>query len=315
MHFKTKTVKEKPYKYIAKSLRLPDKKVVTIEKRYKNEPKIELEKFFEEKEISANVKYVIKKFGTDHIFTKEAIKKIEKIKYEYNKKILVKLTPKALKDALSRFTANLVYETNALEGHTLTLKDVAIVLFEKKMLKKEGDLEEIYLTRNAREVMELVFKNKFDISHEDIIRMHKIFIKDTEIEPGYRRFPSVITGKIVETTLPEKIESEMTKLIEWYHKNKEKKHPIRLAAIFHGKFEKIHPFEEGNGRIGRFLINLILIKQKYPPLIIRKNQKISYYRALESCDLGHPDRMTRFLLEKFKKTFENFFQIYVKYIK
>jgi Fic family protein len=91
-------------------------------------------------------------------------------------------------------------------------------------------------------------------------------------------------------------------------------HPIKLASIFHGKFEHIHPFEDGNGRVGRFLINIILIKNKYPPLIIRKSQRVSYLKVLESFDHKYQDALIRFLLERIKDTYRKFFEIYVKYI-
>jgi Fic family protein len=89
---------------------------------------------------------------------------------------------------------------------------------------------------------------------------------------------------------------------------------VKLAAIFHGKFERIHPFEDGNGRVGRFLMNIILTKGGYPPLIIRKSQRVSYLKTLESFDSGHQDALVRFTLEKFKETYRKFFEVYVKYV-
>ena len=90
--------------------------------------------------------------------------------------------------------------------------------------------------------------------------------------------------------------------------------PLKLAALFHGKFERIHLFEDGNGRVGRFLINVILTKNKYSPLIIRKSQRIAYLSALEAFDQGYTEKLERFLLEKFKATYKNFFEVYFKYL-
>ena len=312
MYYKYKKIKGKKYKYIVKSIRLPNKKVIPLERLYKKNNNNKLEKFFEEKEIKENYKYVLKRFKSDYIFTEDELKKIEKIKYEY-KKILKNLTKTSLKDLFDRFTANFTYESNALEGNSLTLKDVAIVMFENIAIKGK-DLREIYETRNSRKVVELILKNKFDITHSDIIKMHKILVKDIDAQAGYKKFPNIIVGKNIQTTPPEKVFGEMNKLIRWYEINKDKIHPIRLAAIFHGKFEQIHPFEDGNGRIGRFIISLILIKSKYPPLIIRKSQRISYIDALEAFDNKHSTKLERFLLEKFKETYNKFFEIYVKYI-
>lgn len=312
MYFKTKTIKNKKYKYAVKSIRLSDGKTRHLEKIYKNQSNKELEKFFEEREKEENIKYALKVYGTDHIFTEEQIRKIEEIKLNY-RKILKKLTKASLKDLLDRFTANFTYESNAIEGNSLTLKDVAIVMFENATIKGK-DLREIYETRNSRKIVELIMQNKFSVSHKDIIKMHKILVKDLEIQEGYKKIPNLIIGRNTKTTLPENVYGEMNKLINWYHKNKEKVHPLNLAATFHGKFEQIHPFEDGNGRVGRFLINVILIKNNYPPLIIRKTQRISYIKALEDFDNKHYDNMQRLILEKFKDTYRKFFEIYVKYI-
>lgn len=312
MYFKNKKIKGKIYKYVVKSIRLPNGKGISLEKIYKGERKEDIEKFFEEKEKNEDVKYIIKKFGTTDIFTKETLERIEEIKFNY-KKIISKLTKPSLRDLLNRFTANFTYESNALEGNSLTLKDVAIVIFENASIKGK-DLREIYETRNSREVIELINKNKFDISHEDIIKIHKILVKDTDVNSGYKKFPNIIVGKRIKTTPPEKVYEEMETLINYYRKNKEKIHPLRLAALFHGRFEQIHPFEDGNGRVGRFLINLILLKNKYPPLIIRKSQRIAYIKALEAFDNRYSKKLERFILEKLKNTYKNFFEVYVGYL-
>jgi Fic family protein len=313
MYFKTKKIKEKKYKYAVKSARLPDGKVISVEKIYKNEPKKEIENLLEEKERNEFIKYALKKFKSNYIFTKEQIERIEKIKFDY-RKILRELNKNNVKDFLDRFTANFTYESNALEGNSLTLKDVAIVMFENATIKNK-DLREIYETRNSRVVVEGIIKNKFDVSHEGIIKIHRILVRDLGINEGYKKFPNFIQGREdLKTSLPEDVYKDMTKLIKWYKYTKEKINPVQLAGIFHGRFEQIHPFDDGNGRVGRFLINVILTKEKYPPLIIRKSQRIAYLKALDNFDHKHSDNLERFILERFKETYKNFFEIYVKYL-
>ncbi len=312
MYFKYKRIKGKKYKYAVKSIRLPDGKVKILEKVYKNQDVAELESLFEKKETELNIKYVLKKFKEDHIFVKEELVKVEEIKFAY-KKIKKKLTKVSLGDLLDRFTANFTYESNALEGNSLTLKDVTIVMFENISIRGK-DLREIYETRNSRKVVEMIIKNKFYVSHKDIIKIHRILVKDIEIKSGYKTVPNTILGRNIETTKPEMVYQEMDKLIRWYHKNKDKLHPVKIAAIFHGRFEQIHPFEDGNGRVGRFLINVILVNNKYPPLIIRKSQRFSYLKSLENFDNNHNDSLERFMLERFKDTYRKFFEIYIKYI-
>ena len=312
MYFKEKNVKGKKYKYAVRAIRLPDSSIKHLEITYKNQPKEELEKIFEAKEKNENLNYVLKKFKTNSIFKEEEFEKIEAIKINY-RKIIKKLSKASLKDLFDRFTANFTYESNALEGNSLTLKDVAIVMFENASIKGK-DLREVYETRNSREVVDLIIKNKFSVCHEDIIKMHKMLVRDIGIHEGYKIIPNILIGRNIKTTLPEKVRSEMDKLINWHKDNAKKMHPIELASLFHGKFEQIHPFEDGNGRVGRFLINVILIKNKYPPLIIRKSQRIAYLKALENFDNKHSDSLKRFILEKFKETYKKFFDIYIKYL-
>ena len=312
MYFKVKNINGKKYKYAVRSIRLPDGKVIALEKIYKNEGEKELNGFFNEKEKKARLDYILNKYKSDHIFTKEEFEKVEEIKFNY-KNIIKKISGNALKDILDRFTANFTYESNALEGNSLTLKDVAMVMFENISIKNK-DLREIYETRNSREVVEGIINNKFSISHEDIIRMHKMLVRDIGIQEGYKKFPNVILGRKMGTAAPEKVFEKMEKLIIWYKENKERMHPLKLAARFHGMFEQIHPFEDGNGRVGRFLVNVILVNNSYPPLIIRKSQRLAYLNSLEKFDIKHFDSLERFILERFKETYRKFFEIYVKYV-
>ena len=103
--------------------------------------------------------------------------------------------------------------------------------------------------------------------------MHKLLVKDMGVQEGYKKIPNYIIGRKIETTLPENVEKEMKELVDWLKKEKSI-HPIQKAALLHGKFEKIHPFDDGNGRVGRFLINVLLISEGYAPLIIEKAKEL-----------------------------------------
>ena len=312
MHFKNKLINKIEYKYAVESFRLPNSKIKKIEVLINKNNKDKLKSVIEGKKKKEFLKYVLGAYETDVVFTKEEFEKIEAIKCDYGK-ILANLSKPNKKDLFDRFTANFTYESNALEGNSLTLKDVAIVMFENSTIKGK-DLGEIYETRNSRQVIEGIMSNKFKISEEDIIKIHKILVKDLDISVGYKKFPNILVGKRIKLTSPENVKSEMEKLIKWYGENKEKFHPLKLASLFHGKFEQIHPFEDGNGRVGRFLINIILVNNKYPPLIIRKSQRISYLTALEKFDNKYSGTLERFILEKFKETYRKFFEIYFKYL-
>jgi len=305
-------IKGREYRYIRKSIRLPNGKVKIIEELMKDKNIKKYKEILDKKERKILVDFAIKTYKHDYIFSKEEIKKIEEIKLNY-KKLLKKLNKEQLKDIFDRFTANFTYESNAIEGNSLTLRNVAIVMFERKSIEGKS-LREIYETRNSRKVIELIIKRKFDISHKDIIKMHKMLMKDIDIRTGYKKIPNVIIGSKIKTTSPEKVYEEMSKLIKFYKNNIKKINPIKLSALFHGKFEQIHPFEDGNGRVGRFLSILILIKERYPPLIIRNSQRIAYLKALTDFDKKYTVNLERFFLRKFKDTYKKFFGVYIKYI-
>jgi Fic family protein len=303
------------YHYLTKSIRLPDGKIKKIQKLVRNpgaDPK-RYEEYFTEKIRGAQWEYALKRYRLNSVYTKDEFRKIEGIRVDY-RTLLAKLTKSQLKDVFDRFTVNYTYESNALEGNSLTLKDVAIVMLENT-IPREKNLREVYDTRNSRRVVEQIIKKKLRINHKDVKKMHRILMTDISTAIGYKKIPNYIVGKTIETTPPEKVEEEMTKLLAWTNENPEKLHPLQLSADFHGKFEKIHPLEDGNGRVGRFLSNVILVNNDYPPLIIRKTQRMSYLKALEDFDRGYKPNLERFFLRRFKETYEKFFCTYVKYIR
>ncbi|MBT4376031.1 Fic family protein [archaeon] len=308
-----KKIKGKEYLYNEHSFRFPDgrvKKISMLVKEKKNSK--ELRSFFIEKQIKDYQKYALENYKIDTIFTKEQLEKLEKLRVEY-KEIMQRLTKNQVKDILDRFTVNFTYETNSIEGNSLTLKDVTLILKENR-LPKNKDLREIYETRNTRRAHELLFEKKIKINLKNILEIQKIVVKDTDIAPGLKQVPNYLTMRNLKTTPPEKVEKELTKLINWYKENKDKIHPLRLATKFHAKFEAIHPFDDGNGRTGRILLNAILLENGYPPLIIRKTARIAYFSGLEAFDNGYEGKLERFLLDKIENTFKNFFEAYVKYL-
>ncbi len=314
-----KTIKGKARHYLEKSIRLPDgrvKKFSVYLKKYKPNSRFEeieqYESQLNKKARSALIRYAEDFYRTSSTFSKETLRALEERKLEY-RELIKKISEKQLQDVIDRFAVNFTYESNAMEGNSLTLKDVAIVLHEKKTLEGK-DLREIYETLNTREAMKLIFGNKLKISEKDLIELHRILVKDTGVATGYKKLPNFLLGRTAKTAPPEKVKEEVNALIRWYHEN-EDMHPLQRAAIFHGKFEKIHPFEDGNGGAGRLLINIMLISHGYPPLIIRKTHRLSYLNCLEAFDKGHEEKLNRFLIEKYKNTYEKFFKVYVKYLK
>jgi Fic family protein len=253
----------------------------------------------------------IQQYQQSHIFTEELLRELESTKLGYQK-IILKLTPNQLSDVLDRFTINFTYESNAIEGNSLTLKDVTFLIKEGEIVEGKN-MREVYETINTRKAFDWIMQHKPQINEKEIIKLHEILVKDTGVSIGYKKFPNFLLGRMVKTTPPAQVGKKMRELIEWYNKSTDM-HPLQLAALFHGRFEKIHPFEDGNGRVGRLLINIILLNHGYSPLIIRKTQRVRYFHALDAFDQEHYDNLHWFLIEKYKKTYELFFKIYVRYL-
>ena len=312
---KEKTINGKKYLYAEYSFRLPNGVIKKISKKIDNEKdrsKKEVKEYFFEKEVRTYKDYSLKKYKTDDVLTESQIEKLEMMRVSY-REIIKKLNTIQKKDVLDRFTVNNTYESNAIEGNSLTLKDVILVLKENRVPENK-DLREVYETKNTRKAHDFLFENKIKIKIEDIIKLHKIIVENTGVNAGFKEIPNYILMRNLKTTPPEKVEKEMENLVLWYEKNKDKTHPLKLASEFHARFEKIHPFEDGNGRVGRILMNAILLEFGYPPLIIRKTARIAYFSVLKSFDEGYKTKLEKFLLDKLKQTYKNFFEVYVKYL-
>mgnify|MGYP001558227978 CR=1 FL=1 len=206
MYISTKTINGKKIIYLIKSIRLPNQQIKKISKIINKKGNIKTlekkyENFFLEKEKNLFIKFSKNFYKEDSILTIEEIEKIESMKVEYNY-LIKKLSKEQLKDIFDRFIANFTYESNALEGNSLTLKDVNIVIFEN--ISPEGkDLREIYETRNSRTVTELLLENKFGINEKDAIRIHKLLMENISNQVGYKKLPNMLIGKQIKTTPPE----------------------------------------------------------------------------------------------------------------
>ncbi len=317
MYFKDKPIGKRRYRYLTKSIRLPDGKVKTLQKLVKGAKSLEAASkehadHMQNEEKRVFREYALKKYDIDDVFTRKQISNVEDMRVEYNL-MLKSLGKEQQRDVFDRFTANFTYESNAIEGNSLTLKDVAIIMDENR--SPDGkELRDVYETKNSRHVMDMMLKHRFKINEKDILRMHKALMSDIDKRIGYKKYPNFIIGKQVELTPPENVQTEMKELIRWHDEALEKIHPLRICSHFHGTFERIHPFADGNGRVGRFLLNAILIRNKYPPLIIRKSQRTAYLKCLEDFDNGYATNLERFILKRYKDTYRKFFSIYLRYM-
>ncbi len=205
-----------------------------------------------------------------------------------------------------RFTQAFSYDTNAIEGSTVTRKEVTAIM-EGKTPDKGSD--EIAETRNVVAAVKHIRKTENLLSLALIKKIHWICFKDTKDFAGKFREKGVevlirdINGNVVHTGAPaEKIGSLLRKMVIWYNENRHKYPPILLAALIHNQFEDIHPFQDGNGRVGRLLLNNILLKHDLPPVNIHFKNRTEYYKALRAFDKdGNVRPMIELIVKEYKK--------------
>ncbi|WLR42567.1 Fic family protein [Bacillus carboniphilus] len=223
------------------------------------------------------------------------------------------IAPSKMKLISQKFQEEWTYHSNALEGNTLSLGETAFFLREGLTIKGKTLREHQEVTNHAEAIDYLneVIKDR-DITEGLIKDLHAIIflgIKDDKGKlikgGGYKKednFAITLTGDIKKYTPSVEVPTEMEKVITWYEKNKTVLHPAELASIFHHKLVSIHPFQDGNGRVSRLCMNLILMKYGYPPAIIRKEERQEYLLALESADQGELSPLVELITKEMKKS-------------
>jgi len=197
------------------------------------------------------------------------------------------LTEGELERLDEEFLTEYTYNSNAIEGNTLTLRETDMVLrgltIDKKSLKEH--LEVIGHKEAFDYVKQLVSEN-VEISEKLIKDIHYLVLADKKDDRGvYRRIPVRIMGAAREPVQPYLIIPKMEELLEEYKNSKED--IVTKLARFHIEFEDIHPFIDGNGRTGRLLINLELMKAGYPPIDIKFSDRLKYYEAFDEYHIKH----------------------------
>ena len=220
-----------------------------------------------------------------------------------------------LKTLEENFKLEWTYNSNAIEGNTLTLKETKVVLegitIGGKTMREH--LEAINHNEAILFLEELIKDNK-ELTELDIKNIHYIVLKgiDNENAGRYRIENVIISGA---SHIPPEaviIPELMEKLIYRYDEWKDKYHPIIVSALLHAEFVKIHPFIDGNGRTARLLMNFEVMKNGYPPIIIKTEERHKYYEAL---DKGAMTGNYTDFVKMITKQAEKMMDLYLKIIK
>ena len=249
--------------------------------------------------VKKEIEKEIQKINTN-IFSIELTPREVKALNKFNEKInVVSLT----KFEWKRFTEEFIYNTNAIEGSQVLLEEIPRILSDKKATN-EDELE----TKGVAKAVDLIKTTKEDLSLQLLLNLHKFCFEKTKSFAGEFRDVEVVIrardGSIIHQGTPvEKLDDELREFINWYKNNKSRFKPLVLAAIVHNQFENIHPFQDGNGRVGRLLLNFILIRNNYPPINILFEDRAKYYKVLYEYSQNNKLKPTLdFLLNQYKKT-------------
>lgn len=185
--------------------------------------------------------------------------------------------------------AERVYNSNAIENSTLSLPETEKILLQLE-ISRHISLREVFEARNLAQVYGYIKKTSpvQPLTNQMILLLHKMLITNIrdDVAGRFRKDNEMVRVGNHIGLPPEYIESRVQELLIDYHSNLNIPFIHRIAQ-FHAEFESIHPFIDGNGRIGRVINNYLLIREGFPPIIVRNKEKESYYSALRLFDDTH----------------------------
>jgi len=208
------------------------------------------------------------------------------------------------------------YNSNHIEGNTLTIGETLLLLIKGKTTgdhdKREYDEMEAHDVA-VEMVKEWAKDKERPLTELDIRELNRIILvrpffspaqtadgqpTRKKITPGkYKELPNHVllpNGKIFRYAEPNEVPAKMQALVDWYNNTKDL-HPVIVAAKFHHEFVLIHPFGDGNGRVARLIMNYHLLKNDYPPIIIKSSDKKNYLNALNKADAGEFERFADYI--------------------
>lgn len=254
------------------------------------------------------------KLKKDH-FLKDKTDDFEACKIHY-RQVFEKLDELTKKEIFKTYVIEFAYNTASIEGNTINIEEARNLLNEG-ITPKDKTLREIYDLQNTERVFFDILNNqpRGGLKHEFIIEIHAKLLENIDERKGYRKTDIRVIKSNFDAAPGKYVKTDMDLLLKWFNENKNKVHPLALAVIFHHKFEKIHPFMDGNGRTGRMIMNYILLTSNLPPNIIHKKTRKEYLEAMKEADLSdlwkiEEDKyndLINYSVEEFLDTYWNIF--------
>lgn len=219
---------------------------------------------------------------TDSSLLPTVYHKIERARLDW-KYSIAQLSEAKYQKLMNQFAISFIYESNAIEGSRLSQQEVEAII-RKQYVKKSLPRHEVQEAENSVRAFTLIQSVDFSLSQKSLRALHSIVTKNLDISAGFKKDNIINNNK--QTTAPKNVRTELKKLFAWYKNSKRAIHPFERALIFHNRFEHIHPFTDGNGRVGRLILNWMLIKDGYGTILFRNRNRIAYFGALDKGDEG-----------------------------
>ncbi|MFH1054454.1 MAG: Fic family protein [Candidatus Woesearchaeota archaeon] len=208
----------------------------------------------------------------------EIIDDFREVYKNHLKEVPKTIIEKEEEDFLIRFT----YNSNAIEGNRLSFRDTYLIIKDKQ-IPSGAPPKDYNEAINGREALEFIKSYKGKLTVQFIEKINLILTKNTGVVyPGrIRFFPVKIEGTDFKPADNKEIPKLIKQMIGFYYKNRRKIHPFVMSCLIHAKFVEIHPFEDGNGRTGRALMNWVLVKEDYPKMYVPVKSRQKYYEAID----------------------------------
>ena len=226
-----------------------------------------------------------------------------------NSRPLPNIALQKIREALS---IEWTYNSNSIEGNSLTLRETQMVLQEGITIKGKS-LREHFEAKNHETALNFLYKlidENHLLSSKDILSLHELVLRSVEDDfAGRLRNAGVrIAGANFLPPNAQKVSGLLDELIQFVNTNTLELNDIELATVFHHKFVWIHPFFDGNGRTVRLAMNLLLMRSGFPPAIILKNDRKKYYDALNSANKGNYSKLTLLMSQALERTLNIYLQ-------
>lgn len=203
------------------------------------------------------------------------------------------------------FLLELTYNSNAIEGSTLTKKETESIIFDRAHIPDKSYVEHLEATNHAA-ALKMIFAGEFDgkVTEKTIKALHRIIMQGIRSDAGqYSKHQRAIRGVALTLPAPEDIQEEMDSLLKKINRLQGTS-IIQHVAKIHAAFEAIHPFGDGNGRVGRLLMIIQLLNAGYTPAVIENSRKSEYYEVLEYAQRKSETHFVKFLAECVQKGYQ-----------